>query len=220
MPRNQTILETYFALLQEYGPQGWWPVQSEGNGEGYHPGSYHEPQTRLGRFEIGVGAVLTQNTAWTNVRRALDQLRNSDVFSPESIQASDQSRLQNLIRPAGYFRQKAQYLFHLATWFLENDASLVSMSLEAARASLLSVKGVGPETADSILLYAYRFPLFVVDAYTRRIFAENKVFNAKGSYHTIQQAFHDALPRDVNLYQEYHALIVAHAKKTSRVGHR
>lgn len=213
MSKSQTILETYFRLLDEHGAQGWWPVQTEANGEGYHPGSYQEPQTRLGRFEIGVGAVLTQNTAWTNVQKSLDKLRNSDVFSPESILNCDSSYLQELIRSAGYFRQKAQYLFHLSQWFIENDESLPSKNVDIARKSLLSVKGVGPETADSILLYAYRLPQFVVDAYTRRLFADQDVFESKSSYDAVQQIFHSALPCDINLYQEYHALIVAHAKK-------
>ncbi len=220
-------------LFEAYGPQGWWPVRSERSrfrkprGErerhGYHPIEFAFPATRKGRWEVVCGAVLTQNTAFRNVERALDALFEAGMQSPESIRACSMAELSALIRPAGYFNQKSRYLVQVADWFLEQDPRLrravPSRSLlEQVRPELLRVKGVGPETADSILLYAYHLPTFVVDAYTRRVFGRIDVVEEGDSYEGIRALFETALvlpdvATTVRHWQETHALIVEHAKR-------
>jgi endonuclease-3 related protein len=190
---------------------------------GYHPERFELPATRRGRWEVICGAVLTQNTAWTNVERALDGLHQAKLHAPESIRACPASKLAALIRPAGYFNQKSRYLTHLADWFLEHDQQLCKTTgsrslLERVRPELLRVKGVGPETADSILLYAYHLPTFVVDAYTRRVFGRIGIVDEGDSYERIRSQFEAALvlpdvTTTVRHWQEAHALIVEHAKR-------
>ena len=205
----------YSLLLKEYGPQGWWPLLScngvnptkTGSMEGYHPAVYSYPRTESERFEICVGAILTQNTAWPNVEKALSNLKKARVLSSKKIQSISTDDLSDLIRPAGYFNQKSRYLKNTAEFFEETKGSTPS------RNDLLSVKGIGEETADSILLYAFSVPSFVIDAYTRRIFGHLGLIDPKSSYRHIQKQFEEALPRDVVIYQEYHALIVEHAKR-------
>lgn len=220
-------------MFEAHGPQGWWPVRAErrrfvdSRGEreqrGYHPRQFALPVTRCGRWEVICGAVLTQNTAWTNVERALDGLHLAKLRTPESIRACSASKLATLIRPAGYFNQKSRYLAHLADWFLEHDPRLRKTAgsralLEQVRPELLRVKGVGPETADSILLYAYHLPTFVVDAYTRRVFGRIGIVDERDSYERIRGQFEAALvlpdvTATVRHWQEAHALIVEHAKR-------
>ena len=217
----------------EYGPQGWWPIASEVQRfapsndprrlEGYHPGEFDFPQTIAGRFEICCGAVLTQNTAWTNVRHALEGLLVANALSAKRLLLLPEEQLASVIRPAGYFNQKASYLRAVALWFQANDARLVRserslLALETARPILLKVRGVGPETADAILLYAYRLPTFVVDAYTMRVFGRLNVVDSRSSYEAVRSLLGDALrqrtlERTVEYYQEAHALIVEHAKR-------
>jgi endonuclease-3 related protein len=220
-------------MLDAYGPQGWWPVWAERrrfanpHGEreqhGYHPEQFALPATRRGRWEVVCGAVLTQNTAWTNVERALGELRKAKLQSPESVLACPVSELSAIIRPAGYFNQKSKYLIQVANWFCDHDVRLCCASasravLEQVRPELLRVKGVGPETADSILLYAYHLPSFVVDAYTRRVFGRIGVVDERDSYERIRTLFEAALVlpdavTTVRHWQEAHALIVEHAKR-------
>jgi endonuclease III related protein len=227
------IAEAIAVMAKEYGPQGWWPVRSERRRfanpgglleqDGYHPGQFDLPRTRKGRWEICCGAVLTQNTAWINVRRALAALQARGLVTPERILLTPQGTLKAAIRPAGYFNQKSGYLCAMADWFIGNDRKLCQAvrsraSLETVRPELLAVRGVGPETADSILLYAYALPTFVVDAYTRRVFARLSWIEADRSYEHIRALLEAALAQrsaaaTVRLWQEAHALIVEHAKR-------
>jgi endonuclease III related protein len=161
-----------------------------------------------------MGAILTQNTAWTNVEKALERLRSEGITVPSDLLAVPTDRLAGLIRASGYFNQKAKKLKAIASLF----SSPGSLSLRAApsRAVLLSRWGVGPETADSILLYAFRVPVFVVDAYTRRLLDRIDLASGKEDYHAIQGIFHTSLGLRHELFNEFHALIVHHAKMHCR----
>ncbi len=220
-------------MAEGYGPQGWWPVQRERKSftnpigrfemEGYHPGQFEFPRTRQGRWEICCGATLTQNTAWSNVRKALSGLHERRITTPERLLSAHLQTLRSTIRPAGYFNQKSGYLRAVAEWFIANDRQLCRgersrKHLELWRPQLLGVRGVGPETADSILLYAYALPTFVVDAYTRRVFERLTLITPDFSYERIRSLFEAALERQsvaetVQWWQEAHALIVEHAKR-------
>lgn len=225
-------------MAEAYGPQGWWPVVCERSGfaepqgerqrEGYHPGQFDFPKTRRGRFEIACGAVLTQNTAWGNVQKALAGLRAAHWLSPEALCATDPFELGQVIRPAGYFNQKSGYLRAMSEWFRKADRALTKQTasralLEVVRPALLGVRGIGPETADCILLYAYKLPTFVVDAYTRRVMSHLGLIEPNWSYETIRHCCEQALElgncrATVELYQEAHALMVEHAKRHHRGG--
>jgi len=227
------IIAAIERMTKEYGGQGWWPVRCERKHftrprgqlerDGYHPKQFDFPRTRKGRWEICCGAVLTQNTAWTNVRQALANLEQAGLSTPGRLVAHSLTELRRLIRPAGYFNQKSGYVRAVAEWFLVNDRKLAHgersrSRLELARAALLGVRGVGPETADSILLYAYSLPTFVVDTYTRRVFGRLAIVEAKASYESIRALLEEALiqptvHQTVRAWQEAHALIVAHAKR-------
>ena len=202
-------------MLTAYGPRGWWPVpgsagRSGFDAHGYHPGDFTQPHTPVGRFQVIMGAVLTQNTAWTNADAALTRLLDAGIRLPADILALGQSRLAGLIRSSGYFNQKAKKLNAIAALFLDPHA--LSPAGAPSREALLSGWGIGPETADSILLYAFHKPVFVVDAYTRRVLSRIGLIHGPERYEDIQSLFHDALERDPALYNEYHALIVEHAK--------
>ena len=175
--RKQQIQTYYRALFQEWGPQHWWPAQS--------------------RFEVIVGAYLTQNTAWTNVEKALVNLREARLLSATGIRRAALAELERLIRPAGYFRQKARRL-KIFVAFLDQQyegslARLLARPTEKLREELLNLHGVGPETADSILLYAGNHPVFVVDAYTRRILARHEILPEEAAYDEIREMFEQAL---------------------------
>lgn len=208
------LLKIYESLLKMYGPQGWWPLlscKSTGRGnensfKGYHCGDYSYPKNNQQRFEICVGALLTQNTAWTNVEKALLNLNKKKLINPKNVKEINIQELKNAIASAGYYNQKAVYLKEFAGFYLSIKSKTPS------RKELLSVKGIGPETADSILLYAYNQPEFVVDAYTKRMFTFPGFFSEKAQYHEIKEIFENRLPKDVIIYQEFHALIVQHAK--------
>ena len=191
-----TVPEVYEALYAAFGPQHWWPADTP--------------------FEVAVGAILTQNTAWTNVERAIAGLKEAERLGPEAITAAPDAELADLIRPAGYFNVKAQRLKALCRFLLDEvDGEIERLAARPAdqvREELLSVKGVGEETADSILLYALGQPVFVVDAYTRRIFERLDHLSPKLSYRAIQAFFEASLARDTALFNEYHALIVALGK--------
>ncbi|HKJ70617.1 MAG TPA: endonuclease III domain-containing protein [Gammaproteobacteria bacterium] len=191
-----TFQEVHDALFAAFGHQRWWPADTP--------------------FEVAVGAVLTQNTAWTNVERAIANLREAGCLDPDALHAMDPGDLGALIRPAGYFNVKAQRLQALCAFLLDKaDGALENLADRETfqlRDDLLEVKGVGEETADSILLYALDRPVFVVDAYTRRIFERLGLLDPGLGYGAIQAAFEAALPRDRALFNEYHALIVALGK--------
>lgn len=193
---SKKITEVFQVLLRVYGPQGWWPV-----GGSYFPEN-ESP------FEIAAGAILTQNTSWKNAERALKNLRENGLLSPEPLCTIDAAVLAKIIRPSGYYNQKATRLKELSLFFTKRlDTERVP-----DRDDLLDVPGIGPETADSILLYAFHVPVFVVDAYTRRIFMRIGILNGKESYKAVQNLFMKSLPCDEKLYNEYHALIVKHGK--------
>lgn len=192
------LREIYTRLYAQYGPQHWWPAES--------------------RWEIMVGAILTQNTAWRNVDRALANLKRADALAPRQIRALSRARLAQLIRPAGFTASKPRRLKTLAAFLLrEYDDAPENMrggDLAAQRAQLLALNGVGPETADAILLYVAEQPIFVIDAYTRRILARIGLVEENISYHALQTLFMTHLPPDVPLFNEYHALLDTHAKAT------
>lgn len=203
------LLETFGRLHAAYGPRRWWPTTLDGaESPSYHGGKPNANQ----RFEIAVGAILTQNTNWGNVERALANLRRAAALSPEHILEADPAALAELIRPSGYYNMKAVKLRNLAKWWLGQPAAASPTDMPAWRESLLAVNGVGPETADSILLYAFALPTFVVDAYTKRAMARHHGTAENIPYHELRALFMDRLPPDVALYQEFHALFVELAK--------
>ncbi len=215
-----------------HGQLGWWPVLCERRparerlGEienrGYHPGLYDVPRTRAGRFEVLMGAVLTQNTAWINVEHALGALLGCGIRTPERLLELAPKELSQLIRPAGYFNQKAGYLRAVSAWFLEHDRGLIGLprtreTVNVVRRSLLAVRGVGEETADSVLLYAYHLPTFVVDAYTRRVLLSLGLCTEHDDARALQLWCDTALSSSnltetVHIFQEAHAALVEAAK--------
>jgi len=213
---NIFIKNIYDKLLKEYGVQGWWPIQSHkgsnptktGAIHGYHPGDYSFPRTKDEKFEIILGAILTQNTAWPNVEKALNRLLVL-ANNPKDLLRLSNDMIKEAIKPAGYFNQKTIYLKEISAFLLEKQDQTPS------RKELLGVKGIGPETADSILLYAFKEPEFVIDAYTKRICLHLDIINQeeKKTYDEIKNLFEKNLSKDFKLFQEYHALIVEHAKR-------
>ncbi|MBI4354674.1 MAG: endonuclease III domain-containing protein [Candidatus Omnitrophica bacterium] len=167
-----------------------------------------------------VGALLTQNTAWSNVEQAIGQLTRARALSPKALARARPTRLQRLIRSSGYFRQKAAVVQGFSRWYLSryrgSPRMMFRVPLETLRRELLAVKGIGPETADSILLYAGRQPIVVIDAYTRRIFRRHHLIEGGESYDQLQRFVTQRLPRDVQLYNEFHALLVAVGKRYCR----
>ena len=215
---SKSILKIYEKLYDLYGPQGWWPlmdlksenIKKTGATHGYHPLNYDLPETENQRYEIILGTILTQNTAWTSAEKALWNLKKLDVISPEKLLNLDDKRLKEAVRPAGFLNQKSAYLINITNYFISLEGRTPS------RKELLKIKGVGNETADSMLLYAYKQPEFVVDAYTKRIFSHLGLVDEKISYMKLKTFFEGNIPIDVPLYQEYHALIVEHAKRYYR----
>ena len=198
-------------LHDSYGPQGWWPLIMPGqNGLCCHyiPDNSSRSLTNKEQFEIGVGAILTQNTNWTNAERALVSLITNGVLDPHILSSMDLSLLAELIRPSGYFNQKAKKIKAFSQFFLENPLPI--------RDIWLSLWGIGPETVDDILLYAYDVPVFVIDIYTKRLFSRLGHCNESVSYNDLQVDVTKGLDKDILLYKEYHALIVRHAKEHCR----
>jgi len=191
------IREYYDALFARWGEQHWWPGET--------------------RLEMMLGAILTQNTAWTNVEKAVAGLRKSGVLDWGVLQRTPVKQIAEWIRPAGYFNQKAGYIKQMVDTlhrrFDGSENRLFALDTPTLRKELLSWKGIGPETADSILLYAAKRPVFVVDAYTKRFLARHGRCDQKTSYNDIARLFTDNLPEDVQLYNEYHALIVRLGKE-------
>jgi len=161
-----------------------------------------------------VGSVLTQNTAWLNVERAINNLKQADALSAETILSTHHARLAKWLKPSGYFNIKAKRLKNFCQWYVEQGGftSLAKLDTHDLRTQLLSVNGVGPETADDIVLYAFERPVFVIDAYTRRIFSRLGMIDGDESYEELRSHFESALKSDVSLFNEYHALIVKHGK--------
>lgn len=191
-------LKIYKRLYKHFGPQHWWPTAQN---------MKHET-LNMKRFEICVGAILTQNTAWKNVEKAIGNLCAAKAINPEAILQMRKEKLASLIRPAGYFNQKAKKLKIFSKWFLDNGKN--KRGLPELRAELLDIWGVGPETADSMALYAFGLPTFVVDAYTKRMCSV--LGRDFGNYDGCKKYFEDSLPRSSKLYNEYHTLIVAWGK--------
>jgi len=190
----------YDALFRAYGPQHWWPGRT--------------------RFEVIVGAILTQSTSWSNVERAIAALRRANLLSPDALERVSLARLSRLIRSSGYFRQKARklkaFVHFLRAHYRGSLNKMFATATSELREQLLSVHGIGPETADSILLYAGRHPVFVVDAYTRRILERHNLAHGKQSYEEIRRLFEQNLPAGPPLFNEYHALIVHTGKHFCR----
>ncbi|MBI4149653.1 endonuclease III domain-containing protein [Candidatus Woesearchaeota archaeon] len=209
------LLIIYHELLQRYGKQGWWPLfacvggnpTKTGSLQGYHPGDYSYPKNERQQFEICAGAILTQNTAWVNAEQALINLRTLRAVTPKSLMTLPDQALKKAVMPAGYFNQKAKKIREFTQCYLSLQGRAPT------REELLAVWGIGNETADSILLYAYKIPVFVVDAYTKRIFSNLGFVDADAEYDEVQEIFTRHVPADMKIYQEYHALIVEHAKR-------
>lgn len=187
------LKKIYNTLYSHYGNLNWWPADTP--------------------FEVIVGTILTQNTAWSNVEKAIERFEGD--LSPERVMSLSMEELQEIIRPAGFFRQKAQYLKAITEWFISYDCNIDLIrkhSLSDIRAELLKVRGVGNETADSILLYAFGFPSFVVDAYTMRFFRRFPV-DAGNTYMEVKNYCEKELPSDIEVYNRFHALIVHNGKE-------
>lgn len=211
-------LAVHRRLLRAYGPQGWWPVTpAGGRGPRYRPGRSAALSERQ-RLEVCVGAILTQNTSWGNVEKALSRLHEAGLRDLEDLLTVPSRRLEGLIRSSGYFRQKAKKLKAFARHLAARGGKVSGWlrgGLRERREELLGLYGVGPETADSILLYAGGRPAFVVDAYTLRIGARLGWWRQAG-YGRAQSYLTKRLPEDAALYNEFHALLVEHAKAHCR----
>jgi endonuclease III related protein len=224
--RKEFLLSIFDSLYSAYGPQHWWPVgsrqraSSSGPSNGRSKAKIPTPLDGKAAFEVAVGAILTQNTAWANVEKAIQNLRAAGCLSPEDLRTIPLKRLGQLLRPSGYFNIKAKRLKSFVR-FLDNQyggdiGKMFSEKPHLLRQNLLAVKGIGPETADSILLYAGGIPWFVVDAYTKRIFSRHGLVEDKASYQDLQDLFMMNLPKDTGLYNEYHALVVHLGKEVCR----
>lgn len=188
------------ALFDAHGPQHWWPGRT--------------------RFEVIVGAILTQNTSWKNVELAIANLRRAKLLSPAAVQKIEPAGLARHLRPSGYYRQKTKTLKTFVAFLYKNHGGslnhLFATPTAGLREQLLALRGIGPETADSILLYAGKHPVFVVDAYSRRILERHRLAQPKSSYEELRATFETALPREHQLFNEFHALIVHTGKHFCR----
>lgn len=191
------LLRIYQKLYKAFGPQHWWPGDSP--------------------FEIIVGAILTQNTNWQNVEKAISNLKRDKHLTPSALKNIPINRLAQLIRPAGYYNIKAQrlkeFIKFLYNGYNGNLSNMRKENIRTLRKKLLEVKGIGPETCDSILLYALNKTIFVVDAYTKRVLTRHNIIEKTATYHQIQGLFMKNLPRDKRLFNEYHALFVKVGKE-------
>ena len=192
------LIDVYDTLFSKYGPQGWWPGE--------------------GPLDVVIGAILTQNTAWSNVEKAITNLKMSNLWSLESIHRSSQEDLASVVLSSGYFNQKARKLKAFAEHiYIKHEGDLVkflNQELSCLRKELLSIYGIGPETADDILVYAAEKPSFIIDVYSKRILGRLGVFDIKprARYEDYQKLVQDQLPQDVRLFNEFHALLDNHAK--------
>jgi len=195
------LTKIYRKLFLHYGPQKWWPADSP--------------------FEVIIGAILTQNTSWTNVEAAIKNLKDDKCLTPQRMATLSYKKLARKIKPSGFFNIKAKriknFLSFLSKEYKGNLISMRKEPLAVLRKKILSVNGIGPETADSILLYAFGKPIFVIDAYTRRVFGRHKFVKKDVDYASLQKIFMDGLKKDSRVFNEYHALIVSVAKEFCRV---
>ncbi|MBI4439030.1 endonuclease III domain-containing protein [Candidatus Woesearchaeota archaeon] len=194
-------IQTYHLLRRRYGKQSWWPTTTD-----------NRP------FEVMVGAILTQNTSWRNVEKAIGSLAAQGLIDPQRMASAQKEKLAEAIRPSGYYNQKAERLQLLARHVIQNRGAkaMKKKPLSQLREELLSIKGIGHETADSILLYALNKPAFVIDTYTRRIFTRLGLCRPESGYHELQELITRHLPVSTQLYSEYHALIVQLGKEHCR----
>ena len=204
MRKTKALLQIYQKMFDALGPRHWWPGETP--------------------FEVVIGAILTQNTNWSNVEKAIKNLKTAGKLSPEGMYELSVTELAELIRPSGFFNVKAKRVKAFINWLFSryegNLSKMFAQKLQALRSELLSVKGIGPETADSILLYAGNMPTFVVDAYTHRIFSRHELIPEESTYDEMKSFFEENLPEDVQLFNEYHALLVNIGKtfcKTKKV---
>ena len=197
---SETLTEIYELLYEAFGPQHWWPGDTP--------------------FEVMTGAILTQNTSWTNVEKAIANLKSAGCLSPEALHGVELSELAELIRPAGYYNIKAARLKNFLDWLFDSYGgsltSLEPVTTSRLREELLSITGIGRETADSILLYALGRPVFVVDAYTARITVRHGLIDPEADYEQLRELFESNLPQDAQLFNEYHALLVRTGKEFCR----
>jgi endonuclease-3 related protein len=200
MNKSERIKEFYSALYKRYGPQKWWPADTE--------------------LECILGTILTQNTTWKNVEKALENLKKEGLISIEKLALIPTETLGKLIRPSGYFNQKATKIKSFINFVMENYGGNIHKMFEEEtqklRDKLLSIRGIGPETADSILLYVAEKPMFVVDAYTYRVLLRHNLIPEETTYQSIQELFMESLPEDTKLFNEYHALLVRLGKEHCR----
>ena len=193
-------MKIYKKLFSAFGPQYWWPGD--------------------GSFEVMVGAILTQNTNWANVEKAIENIKDADALNPSAINNMRGARLAKLIRPSGYYNVKTKRLKSFVRFFVKKYSGSVSKMKKTGksvlRVELLDINGIGPETADSILLYALDKPQFVIDAYTKRILSRHGIMDVDDSYENFQGLFHSKLQYDVRLFNEYHALLVHTGKEFCR----
>ncbi len=213
------VQEIYFKLYESYGPQYWWPVTICGE---LKP-TYNKDIifSNKQRYEIALGAVLTQNTNWTNVEKAIINLNKNNMLLSEKILACSEDNLSEYIRPSGYFRLKAKRLKSMTKWWAENYPQILSCSKNVEnmnywRNSLIKVNGVGRETADSILLYSFDLPTFVIDTYTKRIMHRHLKTPLNISYEGLRSIFMEGLDLNTEIYKEFHALLVKNAKIACR----
>ncbi len=189
---RKALLRIFDTLSQHYGPTHWWPGDTP--------------------FEIAIGAILTQNTAWTNVEKAIVNLKKEALLSPKHLVEASEEVVQAALRPSGYFRQKTErvrlFSEHLLQHYQGSIRRMARRPLAELRLELLSLKGIGPETADDILLYACEHPVFVVDAYTRRILTRHGLIEDNLSYEALRSLLEENLPTDLHLFREFHGLIV------------
>ena len=220
--KSPIIYQIYTRLYETYGPQGWWPfinyqgsnADKRGNHEGYHIGDYSFPRSELEVFEVCLGSILTQNTSFTSVVKSLHNLNDIQALSSEAIKKLPLATLKTCIRPSGYHNQKAKYILAFISFYEKLEGTVPK------REELLKVLGIGEETADSILLFAYKRPEFKVDTYTKRILLDLGLIHEKAKYQELKTLMQDSLQEHylnekeaLILYQEYHALLVNHAKE-------
>ncbi|MEO0156982.1 MAG: endonuclease III domain-containing protein [candidate division WOR-3 bacterium] len=190
------LIKIYECLFNTFGPQHWWPGDTP--------------------FEVMVGAILTQNTNWQNVEKAINNIKRANLLHPHKL-LENREKIPQLIRPSGFYKLKSKRLISFLKYFVERYNGEVKnfnkKETNYLRNELLSVPGIGPETADSILLYALERPVFVIDAYTRRMLTRHNLISQNADYGEIQRFFENNLPRDIRLYNEYHALIVRLGKE-------
>ncbi|MCD6415485.1 MAG: endonuclease III domain-containing protein [Planctomycetes bacterium] len=191
------LMGLYEALRREFGPREWWPADTP--------------------FEVMVGAILTQRTNWQNVEKAMERLRAAGALDVRTLAGMSPEQMHELVRPAGYYRQKSARLSRLARWFWEraegDPQRLATRPTDDLREELLSLRGIGPETADSILLYALERPSFVVDSYTNRAVVRHGLLEPGCGYYELKELFEANLPADIDLYQDYHAQLVELGKR-------